>query len=62
MTPLERHKSRILATIKANETRKEQHTPKPPKRVWKHSYARKRFRFDTPNIGEVMGVGYVLEV
>lgn len=52
MTPLERHKSRIRACIKANETRNNAREFKPEKQ-WKHRYARKRFRFDTYNIGEV---------
>ncbi len=53
MDAITKHKRRILTAIKVEAAKKETHVPKPPKRVWKHSYARKRFRFDTYNVGEL---------
>ena len=52
MTEEQRHKARILATIKANETRNANRVYKPEKQRRRHAV--RRVRFDTYNIGEMM--------
>ena len=42
MTPLERHKSRIKAAIKANASRNNAREYK-PERKWKHRYSVKKY-------------------
>lgn len=51
MSPLQRHKNRIRATIKANATRNEIRVFK-PRHKWKRHYGRRRHRFDTYAVGE----------
>ena len=43
LDPIEKHKRRILLSIKVEEAKKDTRTPKPPKRVWKHRYSIKKY-------------------
>jgi len=53
LTPEERHRRAILVAIRVEEAKRLTRVPKAEKQ-WRHPYGRKKFRFDTFNIGEVM--------
>jgi len=53
LSPEERHRRKILVAIRTEESKRLSRVPKAEKQ-WRHPYGRKKFRFDTFNIGEVM--------
>lgn len=55
LTPEERHRRKILQAIRVEESKRWSRPPKTEKQ--RRPYGRKKFRFDTPNIGEVMSSG-----